>query len=67
MRSLCSIAAATRRTGPLAASYGVERYGGNPVAYVPRNVAIVSGIQKLLSGVLIFLFALALRNMLKMK
>jgi hypothetical protein len=47
--------------------YGVERYGGNPVAYVPRNVAIASGIQKLLSAVLIFLFGLALRNMLKVK
>ena len=47
--------------------YGVERYGGNPVAYVPRNVAIASGIQKLLSAIFIFLFGLALRNMLKMK
>src|SRR5262249_46652268 len=26
--------------------YGVERYGGNPVAFVPRSVAIASGIQK---------------------
>ena len=47
--------------------YGVERYGGNPVAYVPRNVAVASGIQKLLSAVFIFLFGLALRNMLKVK
>ncbi len=47
--------------------YGVERYGGNPVAYVPRNVAIASGIQKVLSAVFIFLFGLALRNMLKVK
>ena len=47
--------------------YGVERYGGNPVAYVPRNVAIASGIQKLLSAVFIFLFGLALRNLLKVK
>ena len=47
--------------------YGVERYGGNPVAYVPRPVAIASGIQKLLSGVFIFLFGLAVRNMLKVK
>jgi hypothetical protein len=47
--------------------YGVERYGGNPVAFVPRRVTFASGIQKLLSGVLILLFSLALRNMLKMK
>jgi hypothetical protein len=47
--------------------YGVERYGGNPVAYVPRNVAIASGIQKMLSAIFIFLFGLALRNMLKVK
>ena len=47
--------------------YGVERYGGNPVAYVPRNVAIASGIQKILSAVFIFLFGLALRNLLKVK
>jgi Pentapeptide repeats (9 copies) len=47
--------------------YGVERYGGNPVAYVPRSVAIASGVQKLLSAVLIFLFGLAVRNMLKVK
>jgi hypothetical protein len=45
----------------------VERYGGNPVAYVPRSVAIASGIQKLLSAVFIFLFGLAVRNMLKVK
>ncbi len=47
--------------------YGIERYGGNPVAYVPRNVAIASGIQKVLSAIFIFLFGLALRNMLKVK
>jgi hypothetical protein len=47
--------------------YGVERYGGNPVAYVPRSVAIASGIQKLFSAIFIFLFGLAVRNMLKMK
>jgi len=45
----------------------VERYGGNPVAYVPRSVAIASGIQKLLSAIFIFLFILAVRNMLKVK
>jgi hypothetical protein len=47
--------------------YGVERYGGNPVAFVPRSVAIASGIQKLLSAIFLFLFGLALRNMLKVK
>jgi Pentapeptide repeats (9 copies) len=47
--------------------YGVERYGGNPVAYVPRNVAIASGMQKLFSAIFIFLFGLAVRNMLKVK
>ncbi len=47
--------------------YGVERYGGNPVAFVPRAVAIASGVQKLLSAAFIFLFGLALRNMLKVK
>ncbi len=47
--------------------YGVERYGGNPVAFVPRSVAIASGIQKVLSAIFIFLFGLALRNMLKVK
>ena len=47
--------------------YGVERYGGNPVAFVPRSVAIASGIQKLLSALFIFLFILAVRNMLKVK
>jgi hypothetical protein len=47
--------------------YGVERYGDNPVAFVPRNVAIASGIQKLLSAVFILLFGLAVRNVLKVK
>ncbi|MEJ2125313.1 MAG: hypothetical protein P8Y47_11050, partial [Alphaproteobacteria bacterium] len=48
--------------------YGVELYGGNtPVAYVPREVANIAAVQKLISAVLIFLFGLALRNMLKMK
>jgi hypothetical protein len=47
--------------------YGLERYGFTPVASVPRNVAIASGIQKLLSAIFIFLFCLAVRNMLKMK
>jgi uncharacterized protein YjbI with pentapeptide repeats len=47
--------------------YGVERYGGNPVAFVPRSVAIASGIQKLFSAIFIFLFILAVRNMLRVK
>lgn len=47
--------------------YGVERYGGNPVAFVPRSVAIASALQKVLSAIFIFLFGLALRNMLKVK
>jgi uncharacterized protein YjbI with pentapeptide repeats len=47
--------------------YGLERYGDNPVAFVPRDVARASAIQKFFSGVMIFLFGLALRNMLKMK
>jgi hypothetical protein len=45
----------------------VERYGGNPVAYVSRSVAIASGIQKLVSAIFIFLFGLVIRNMLKVK
>ena len=47
--------------------YGIERYGGNPVPYVPRSVGIASAIQKLLSAIFLFLFGLAVRNMLKMK
>ena len=46
--------------------YGVERYGDNPVTFVPSSVARASGAQKL-SALFIFLFGLALRNMLKMK
>jgi hypothetical protein len=48
--------------------YGVEMYGGsNPLAVVPSAVSTVSAIQKLFSGLMIFLFGLALRNMLKVK
>jgi hypothetical protein len=48
--------------------YGVEMYAGsNPIAVVPSAVSTASAIQKGLSGVMIFLFGLALRNMLKMK
>ena len=48
--------------------YGLEMYAGqNPVPIVPSAVSTASAIQKLISGVLIFLFGLALRNMLKVK
>ena len=48
--------------------YGVELYGGStPVAIVPSAVSTVSAIQKLFSALMIFLFGLARRNMLKMK
>jgi hypothetical protein len=48
--------------------YGLELYAGqNPVPIVPSAVSTASAIQKLVSGVLIFLFGLALRNMLKVK
>jgi Pentapeptide repeats (9 copies) len=48
--------------------YGVEMYAGsNPIAVVPGAVSTASAIQKGLSGVMIFLFGLVLRNMLKMK
>ena len=43
--------------------YGLE--GKTPI--VPGTVSAASAIQKLISGVLIFLFGLALRNMLKVK
>ena len=39
--------------------------GNTPI--VPGSVSAASAIQKLISGVLIFLFGLALRNMLKVK
>ncbi|MFZ1108637.1 MAG: hypothetical protein WAN43_09870 [Rhodomicrobium sp.] len=48
--------------------YGVEMYGGsNPLAVVPSAVSTVSAAQKLFSALMIFLFGLALRNMLKVK
>ncbi len=48
--------------------YGVEMYGGsNPLAVVPSAVSTASAVQKLFSALMIFLFGLALRNMLKMK
>jgi hypothetical protein len=42
--------------------YGVER-----VPIVPSNVSLASALQKVVSGVLIFLFGLAVRNTLRMK
>jgi len=47
--------------------YGVERYGDNPIAIVPSSVSFASALQKAISAVLIFLFGLAVRNMLRMK
>ena len=48
--------------------YGLELYAAqSPVPIVPSAVSTASAIQKLISGVLIFLFGLALRNMLKVK
>lgn len=48
--------------------YGVELYGGSgPEAIIPQRVAFWSAMHKLYSAVMIFLFGLALRNMLKMK
>ncbi len=48
--------------------YGVELYGGsNPLAVVPSAISTASAIQKLFSALMIFLFGLALRNMLKIK
>lgn len=47
--------------------YGLERYGDNPVPYVPSKVTFLSGLQKLLSGTFLFLIGLGLRNALRMK
>jgi hypothetical protein len=48
--------------------YGLELYNqGDPVPIVPPGVSIASAAQKIFSAVMIFLFGLALRNMLKMK
>lgn len=47
--------------------YGLEQDGDNTVAVVPSFVSFWSTIQKMLSAVLIFLFGLGLRNMLKLK
>jgi hypothetical protein len=47
--------------------YGFELFGKSRTVYVPLGVSIASAVQKLFSGVFIFLFGLALRNMLKVK
>jgi hypothetical protein len=47
--------------------FGIEKYGDNPVAIVPSAVTFASMLQKAFSGILIFLFGLAVRNMLRMK
>ena len=47
--------------------YGIQSFGGSPAPFVPGFVTDASGLQKVLSAIYIFLFGLALRNMLKMK
>ncbi len=47
--------------------YGLEMSGGNAVPIVPSNVSFASAVQKAFSGIFIFLFGLAVRNMLRMK
>ena len=47
--------------------YGIQSFGGSPAPFVPGFVSDASGLQKVLSALYIFLFGLALRNMLKMK
>lgn len=48
--------------------YGMQKYDGSSLgAHVPIAVSIVSAIQKIFSAMFIFLFGLALRNMLKVK
>jgi uncharacterized protein YjbI with pentapeptide repeats len=47
--------------------YGIERYGTSRAPYIPSAVSFACAIQKLFSVVFIFLFGLALRNMLRVK
>lgn len=47
--------------------YGLEGIGGRPMPVISSAVSYFMIGQKLLSAVMIFLFGLALRNMLKMK
>lgn len=48
-------------------AYGCLYGGSEPIAVVPGSVSAVAAIQKVCSATFIFLFGLALRNMLKMK
>jgi hypothetical protein len=54
-----------RRT--LGCLYGVEHYGETAAAIVPPAVSRVMIAQKLFCALMIFLFALAVRNMLRMR
>ncbi len=47
--------------------YGTKRFADNPVPNVPSAVSYASIIQKLVSGLAIFLLGLGLRNMLRMR
>jgi hypothetical protein len=47
--------------------YGIQSFGGSPAPFVPGFVTDAAGLQKVLSALYLFLFGLALRNMLKMK
>jgi hypothetical protein len=48
--------------------YGIELYSNSaPIAIVPPAVGLWSALHKLYSAINDFLFALALRDMLKMK
>lgn len=56
---------ATRRT--LGCLYGLETSDQTSDPTVPLSVSMVSGIQTVLSGLCIFLFLLAIRNLLRLK
>ena len=47
--------------------YGYTSDGAQSVGRVPIAVSVAGAVQKVLSGVFVFLFGLGLRNMLKMK
>jgi hypothetical protein len=46
---------------------GIEKQGSGSRPIVPGAVSDASGVQKVLSGILIFLFGLAVRNLLRIK
>jgi len=56
---------ANRRT--LGCLYGLESAGDQEYAKVSPRVSTASTLQSLASGVLIFLFLLAMRNLLRLK